>query len=244
MLADGKTMGAIAAELGVHEQNIREQRQKYPEIWNRALDNAMSAMAAVVEAQAGTIDMLADPAAFLAKAEAVKKWSDRIGRPFLPVRDGSLRAFYESYYRPVRLAEVSAAVIQHYEKALRYWAAFTGDPPLKEITAATMATFRDCVRRLRGHKKSSWVYSPATIHAVLSHVQWMLDKAGPPCRGNRDAAGILTIVPWIKLPKRFDHCGPPKIVSAELLSQLYVGLIAAERPRVDGIKPPAWWRAL
>ena len=244
LLADGKTMREIAAGMKVAEQSIREWRKNYAAVWRRAFDNAMAAVAAVVEAQAGTLDVLADPAGFLAKAEAAKKWSDEQGRQFLPVKDGTLRAFFDSYYRPVRLSEVSHDTIQHYERALRYWAAFTGDPPLEKITAATMAMFRDCLKQLRGHAKSAWVYSPATVHGMLVRIQWILDKAGPPGRGNRDAAGILAVVPWIKPPKRFDHVGPPKIVSLELLTQLYDGLVAAELPRLNGFRPSAWWRAL
>lgn len=241
MLAAGKTMRDIAGELDVTDSSLRELRAKYFALWQRALDNAMAAMVEVVQAQAGTVDVLDDPAAYLAKANAASKWAMKNGHEFLPVRAGTLREFYETYYKPVRLTDVCAAHVAYYGYVVRLWALFTGDPPLKDITAATLSTFRECLKKLRGRKPINRA-APSSVRAALKCLQAILDKAGPPERRNRDAAGLIERVPWIKPPSVEQKL--PRIVPVELLNQLYAGLVAADIPRIDGFKPPAWWRAL
>ena len=241
MLADGKTVRQAAAALGMDDSSLGELRAKYPEIWARALDTAMAAMAAVVEAQAGSVEILADPAAYIAKAAAVERWALQAGRQFMPVKSGSLRDFFESYYRPTCLADVTQQSLEGYHLAIRRWALFTGDPPLAEITSATLAFFRTCLEKLPGLTNTG-LMRPCTVRNMLAHIQFILDKAGPPMRGNRDAAGILDRVPWIRPPRVDVEVRPT--VPFEIIDQFYLGLVAAERPKIPGFRPSAWWRAL
>lgn len=241
MLADGETMRAIATDLKIAENTLYEFRSKYPEIWQRAVERAMSALAAVVEAQAGSTEILADPAAFIAKAQSVERWTEKTGRQFMPVKGGTLRSFYESYYRRACMGRVCDAEAKSFERTIRLWAILTGDPPLESITAETLATFRDCIAKLPGKSRTRRA-TAATVLSYMVHLQRILDKAGPPMKGNRDAAGILASVSWIRPPRV--HLREPKIVSAETLNQLYLGLVAAEKPRGFWFRPSAWWRAL
>ncbi len=70
----------------------------------------------------------------------------------------------------------------------------------------------------------------------------MLDKLGPPGRGNRDALGVLDRVPWVQRPRLEEKI--PKTVATELIADCLKAAVAMNWPIIPGIRPPAWWRAL
>lgn len=153
----------------------------------------------------------------------------------------TLTSFFQTYYRSVRLARAGTCTISTFESILRRWTQLTGDPPLTEITVQTLARYQEALAQLPGKRPGSSM-SANRIRSHLRHIQAILDKAGPPGPRNRDAAGLLSQVPWIRPPREeFDE---PRIVSMELVGQVYNAADRAKVPRLDGVSPGAWWRAL
>lgn len=241
--ATGKTRTEIAAELGVKLSMIAEWRKVYRDWWDKAFNRAVEQQAEFINAIKGTeealkhargfIDLRLPVAALIESQKSVPTSS--------PTQDATLSEFYHTYFKPVCLASTGRLQTANYERALRAWYVFTGDPPLKEITASTLAVFRDQAAKPPKSKRLGYI-SVTTVNGYLRWVQAVLDKAGPPMRGQRDAAGILNRVPWIRRPMAEQR--PPRVVAPELLNQLYAGLVAAEAPKINGFKSSAWWRAL
>ena len=151
--------------------------------------------------------------------------------------------FFQGYYLPNQLQAVDAkpCTIEQYRTVLRRWAAVTGDPPLEKITVETLTLFRQFLERCPGNK-GRLKASTHTVRKGLRHVLTVLNKAGPPGPRCRDAAGILPSTPWIRSPKAEDSV--PRTVSPEVLSAVYDAAACMDAPWVEGIKPPAWWKAL
>jgi integrase len=84
--------------------------------------------------------------------------------------------------------------------------------------------------------------SAASVRQIFIHLQAILDKAGPPGRRNRDAAGIIACPPYLKPPRITYKL--PRIVPLDDLRDVYLAAVAMDIPRIPGIKPPAWWQAL
>jgi integrase len=82
----------------------------------------------------------------------------------------------------------------------------------------------------------------ATVRKYLFHIQSILDKAGQPGPRNRDAAGTLESVPWIRPPRT--DLAFPKVIRLELLESVYLAAAGMEYPSFPGIDAPTWWRSL
>lgn len=242
MIADGKQVAETAKALGVTTSTLRECRQRHTELWDKALDRAMQAQAELVRIQAGTNAVLDNPAEFLAKALVVDRWATKKDIELFPKTGATtLTTFYESYFLPVCLSENKPTTNYNYGFAVQRWRLLTGDPPLAEITNATMATFREACKKLTTHRGTRRI-ATGHVRNILRWIQAILDKAGPPSRRNRDAAGILTVAPYAKPPRAVEK--EPKIVRVDVLEQVLLATAGMDVPRFDGIKPPAWWRAL
>ena len=155
--------------------------------------------------------------------------------------DPTLGTFFEDWFIPVRLSDASPDTVTTYRVSVRLWAALTGDPPLKEVTPQMLAFFRDALLQRRGLKPASRT-SPNTVRRIMRDVQIVLDKAGPPCPRNRDAAGKIPSPPWIKPLREVVRC--VQTVGDEQLGWLYTAAIAMDVPRIPGVKPAAWRRSL
>ena len=95
---------------------------------------------------------------------------------------------------------------------------------------------------MRGRSPVSQM-SPHSVRKHLRNIDSVLRKAGPRGHRNRDAAGILSEEPpWIKPPKA--SYSLPKIVALNTLGQACAAAVCMDVPRIDNIKPAAWWRAL
>lgn len=190
----------------------------------------------------GTAAILSDPDRWMEEAEAAERVAVLRGESLLPVSTRpTLTTFFESYYLNVRLHDKSAGAVRNYRTAMMNWRLITGDPPLEEITTATVALFRDAMSNRRGLKPHLRM-SANTVHHKLVLIQSVLDLAGPVDRGHRDAAGILKSIPWLRPPKIV--LKTPREIPGEILQQIYLATANMDVPWVDGIKPPAWWKAL
>lgn len=151
----------------------------------------------------------------------------------------TLRSFYDSHYLPTCVENPATRNVEGYNRAVDLWERLTDDPPLERITAATLSTFKSGLLALEFRGRP---LSPNTVRKHLSHVQWILDAAGPPGPRNRTAAGVLDRVPFTKPPKLRRTYRDP--VSADDLVSFWHALEGARLPRIDGVEPANVWRAL
>ncbi len=172
-----------------------------------------------------------------------------------------LRAFYDRHYAPCFLAGVRPRTFTAYGESLNHWERITPDPPLRGITIETLAGFKAGlveppartagppaeVQRLLfdGIFERELDYRPlakTTANKHLRQVQAILGKAGMPGPRNRDALGILELVPWVK-PYKVPR-PRPRGVKADTLTAIYRAAAVARYPVLKGVVPGNWWKAL
>ena len=242
MLAAGASSKEATAALGVPTSTIRHWQREYADVWAEEYDRAMAAAVIVVRRQAGTEAVMDDPTVFIRKALAAHKWATAKGQPLFEQNGKlSLLSFYQQHYRPVRLVNADARTVEKYDYVLKRWALLSGDPPLDEITGQTLATFLGCLRKIIGRNRVTPL-SVNTTRGYLVHIQAVLDHAGPAGRHNRDALEILDRVPYIRRPP--EELRAVRVVSMPKLSDVLAAAVCMTLPRIPGIRPPDWWRAI
>lgn len=243
LVAQGKTVTETAEALGVRYDHICDWQKRWRETWQLLVNKAAESLAESVRAMAGTDKILDDPDKYMAMAQFVDRWATKKGVELFPIADGvlTLSRFYQEWYVPNRLGDAREKTKLAYNTSVQHWRLLAGDPPVKEITTATISRFRDCLLKMRG-KMRHLPMSPNSVRSYMRHLQTLLDKLGPPGQGNRDALDILTRVPWAKPPHGVDRI--PKTITLQQISDCIMASVAMEVPRIPGVKAPAWWRAL
>ncbi|MGO8748332.1 MAG: tyrosine-type recombinase/integrase [Thermoguttaceae bacterium] len=240
-IAMGKSHEEAARELDLLSTTIKDWQVRYGKLWSEAMNQAMEISTRAVRQLAGNAEILGDPDAYLDHARLYERWTRAKGESLLPKRDATLSHFYATYFTTVCLGETGQKSLRDYEQCVRDWVLVTNDPPLEEISTLTLSQYKKCLQHRRGKDPGSLMAS-ATVRKHLLHIQTILSKAGPPGPRNRDAAGILAAVPWIR-PPRVDLAFP-KIVPLELLASVYLAAAKMEYPSFPGIDAPTWWRSL
>lgn len=242
MLVGGATMQQTAEAVGVRLEGLRAWQDNHRDLWNHEFQRAAAAVAIAVRAKLGTAEVLEDPDGFVRQARACERLLNERGESLFPERtEPTLTTFYRDHYLPVRLAGASPATLASFQTALNRWRFLTGDPPLRDITPKTLALFRDALAKMAGRDGVGRM-SSETIRGYLRHVQCLLDKAGPPGRRNRDAAGILEHAPWVMPPRAIWK--EPQTVTEDQITAVYRAAAFMEFPRVGPYRASAWWRAL
>ena len=265
----GESFKKIGTALGVPEKTAYDWKRRYPEVWGTECDRCinefvsqadsnrlplaaagddrnavMEGLTAMVRMWAGTDAILNDSSVYFSLASRVRKWHDRNGTEMFPANgQQTLATFYRDYYAPLRLADAMPTTKRNHAAILKKWAIITGDPPLLSITSVCLSRFRDCLAAMPG-KKRGVKMKAESIRDHLRVVQTILDKAGPPGRGNRDAANTIPApVPWCKPPQA--DIPLPRIISPRELAAVYGACDVAKYPVARGVIQPAdWWRAL
>ncbi len=190
---------------------------------------------------AGTDAVLDDPAEHIKLATKCEAWAAERGEQLFPNRDWlTVSSFFEKQYKPMRMSDAAEGTHKLYVITVRRWILLTGDPPLAEVSNEMVARYRDALMRMpngRGGK-----LSPNSVRMHMTHLQAILDKAGPSGPRNRDAAGVIDKSPWAKPPRELVRV--PQIVSTEQLEAVYAAADGAMVPGVVGVRPSDWWRAL
>ena len=200
MLAAGETYESVAKQLHVAPAGVHEWRKLHPDLWREEYARAIEAAIVVVCRLAGTAAIAGDPERFIRQAMRCEKWLAKQGEPLFPrPEEVTLTSFYETCCKPNRLTDAVQSTRDQFDGLLRKWRLFTGDPLLQQITIDTLNQLRTCLQKLAGKDRVSRL-SPNTVRTQLKAVQILLDKCGPPGPRNRDAAGLLQKVPWIKPP--------------------------------------------
>lgn len=234
LFALGKTHAEIDKALNLRSFSSQDFGHKYRDLWTAAVDRAMVKVADALREQAGTLAVLDSPRAHLKKGLRAIRWMSDRGQELFP-GDGRMRLteLYRDHYAVVRLADAAKSTLNWHQQVFRHWIAITGNPAIEDLSVSTLALFRDTL--LCTHK-------PNTVWGYLAFIQGVLDRAGPPEPRRRDCLGILTRVPWVKPPKKLFH--QRKAASPEEVERLYLACDQLRVPRVGGLKPAAWWRAL
>jgi integrase/DNA-binding CsgD family transcriptional regulator len=242
LTAAGRVNAEIATELDLLPRSIQHLQRHYPETWSDEMNAAMGTAVTIVSRLIGTKEATENPDRFLRQAKVCERWMKASGQNLLAAKNSlTIRSFYETYYSPVCLRDAAKTTVQAYQETVSMWELLTADPPLADITALTLTDFRKALEKLRGKKRGQMI-RPATVAKHLGYIQFILDKAGPPGRRNRDAAGILPQTPWIKPPRAKEIF--PRTVSDQYIDAVYRAAVAMDVPVIDGIRPAAWWRAL
>lgn len=159
----------------------------------------------------------------------------------------TLREFFWNHYVPHRMETVSTRNMETYQVAIRRWETLTENPPIQEITSSVLCDFKSqLTTRTFSRRKDGMAgrrLSQNTVAKLLSHVQWILDQAGP--RGPRhlrSAASLLSTVPYTRPPRT--RRSYKQMVPSESILALYGVCGRARLPVVEGVSPPNLWRAL
>lgn len=154
----------------------------------------------------------------------------------------TLGGFYTDFARPCVLVAGGAAPanLAQYDESLRLWQHYTGDPPLPEIDDFACAAFVEALsaRVWRGRR-----VKPATVRKHCVAVGAILKLAGPRSPQNPAGQGLIDQVPYLPRP-RAEEDFPARDLSLEEIEQWLAGCQAATGPKIPGVEPAAWWRAL
>ena len=110
----------IAAALHVTATTIHSWQANYAELWNQEYDRAMEAAILLIRSQAGTDQVLNDPADYIRRARLCERWARQNDREMFPRTDATtLSSFFETHYIPNRLADGSKETIKIYRDTVR-----------------------------------------------------------------------------------------------------------------------------
>ncbi|NQT13717.1 MAG: tyrosine-type recombinase/integrase [Planctomycetes bacterium] len=241
LFAKGHTYDEIATELDISTTIIVDWRKRHAKVWDFAYNLAMETAVTVARAWAGTDLVLTDPDHYQRMAGQAERWLEQKGEALFSAEGVTLSSFWHDYYLPNCVVDPSPGYLQHADAYLLKWRIFTGDPPLADITNGLLARHRDALAKLRGEKPGTRT-TARTVSNHLRFIQRLLDKAGPPGPRNRDAADILTRVPYARPPKVPSKA--PKIVAPDVVSLVYTTAGRMDTPKIPGIKPADWWQSL
>lgn len=156
----------------------------------------------------------------------------------------TLGEFYEAYVLPIcRQAKgADSKTIAVDRTALRYWGQFTRDPSLDDLDEYDCADFTERHAELPG--RAGKLCSPNTIRKHCTHLQYILDRAGPRSRRVRTAARLIAEPPGFDRPRLRTKAHPEVIPLEEIAAWLQACRFAAAPNGLPRISPAEWWRAL
>lgn len=185
--------------------------------------------------------------------DALRCWDATVGqdalRIFAAVRspdvgthglsaDITLGELYERYVKPVYFVTSDAAP-RHVEavgESVKFWIAFTGDPPLVSINVWHARNFVVGLKSRPGRKYATM--SNNTVRKHCGAIQAILDLCGPASRDNREGLGLLDSVPFVPRPPR-EEKPAEDCYTLEELRRLVENADAARQPRKIGGRPIA-----
>ncbi|MFZ5832952.1 MAG: tyrosine-type recombinase/integrase [Planctomycetota bacterium] len=157
----------------------------------------------------------------------------------------TLTRFYESWVLPRfrNLRGCSQETIEQDRDSLRLWAQYTGDPTLAEIGEATCELFVESLT-LRCRPGTTQPISPNTIRKHCTHLQLMLDLAGPKTRRHRKTARLLADPPYLERPAARSKSPRDAFTFEEICTWLAGCELATDCRNTGTIPAAAWHRAL
>lgn len=173
-----------------------------------------------------------------------------------PARPLTLKQFFHAWFIPRYLrpgGSTKKQTLAEYRSIVNLWAELTGDPPLAKIRSRTLSEFVEA-DLLRPGKEPDATISPNTVRKHCTHLQMVLNLAGPRCRDYPDAAKLYGLFgsdrygrprqpPLFRKPPERDKL-PTDAFTLDEVCQWLAVCDQATRPRVSSCRPPAWWRSL
>jgi len=132
-----------------------------------------------------------------------------------------------------------------YVTSLDYWALFTGDPPIYNITKRTCSQFLRRLAALPGQKPDTTL-AANTIRKHWINIQRLLEWTGPHSRQTPQGTGLVDNPPWLQAPPK-DYPGPKPGFSLDEIWDWLRKLPEIEPrrlPKMAQFDPVTWWRAL
>jgi integrase len=251
MKARGATFVEIAKHFKRSPESIRTWLKRHRALWEAAQDGALEKAAAEVATLAGSKAILGVPTKFMKAAEQADNWMrEREGEPLFPDpaigdltvgADMTVPQFVLAYLIPNCLQDASAETRRLYVRVANKFALVMGNPRLRDISLEMLTLYRETLTKMIGRGKKKPL-SINTVRMYLENLRIILDRAGPPGPRRRDAAGYLKIVPWVRLPR--EKLGEPRVITDEVLARCYAVADKMLVPKLKGVSPGAWWRAL
>lgn len=154
------------------------------------------------------------------------------------VRLKTLSEFYETFVLPSirRPRRQPEETIAQDRVALNHWKRLTGDPPLDRITPELCACFMTALAN-EGKKAN-------TLRKIAVHLQFILDFAGPPDRHHRNAAKILTEVPYIERPPAVADEPEPAFTMGEIELLIEASKNCGHSSKIPFQDQKLWWASL
>ncbi|WP_254512893.1 site-specific integrase [Anatilimnocola floriformis] len=150
------------------------------------------------------------------------------------------RCFTPLWIQPQALTDSTSTL---YLDALGYWKKLVNDPPIGEITDYTTALFTSELLKQPGRK--SEFMSIGTVRKHCTQIDKLLAFTGPKTRDKqgRKNLGLLDLPPMVDKPQADDD--PPNgDFSLDEVQRLFAAADKMTTPRIEGVTPAAWWRAL
>jgi len=162
-------------------------------------------------------------------------------------RGMTLPDFYAAYVLPIVRRLSSPKTIEQDRNALRRWAELTPNPALDAIDDALAADFVDALAARTTRRGT--IISPNTVRKTCTHLQLILDCAGPKTRRRRRTAQLLDAarVPYFERPPE-SHEEPSDIYTLDEIGLWLDACSTARRsmslPWFNAARSARWWRAL
>lgn len=155
----------------------------------------------------------------------------------------SLGQFYETAFCRFFLEPRGAQpnTFKEYETTLTYWAAATGDPPLRSLTALHTSEFTAYVRQLPGLHGGE--ISPNTVRKHAAQLQTILDFAGPPSRTMRNAQNLIGPL-YVERPRQREKPPTDGYTLPELADLLAATPSVTTPAYLEPRDRPTYWRTL
>ncbi|MDR2116029.1 MAG: tyrosine-type recombinase/integrase [Planctomycetaceae bacterium] len=143
--------------------------------------------------------------------------------------------FFEQEYVPTYLTDDVVETIKCYRTSIKKLKELCDDPTIYEVNLYGT----DFVRKLRNEGLQN-----VTIAKHCRHLNSIFLKLGPPGYRNRDAKGLLTYIPYFKLPKV--KLSPPRVFEDENFQSLF-NAFGCEKDYPRYLLPekrPLFWQAI
>ena len=162
----------------------------------------------------------------------------------------TIRQAYDTFVRPER-DPVSSATATQYQSALNLWERYSGNPPVCQITRATIMGFRQRLidtpiiytkLKQKSVPKITKHRSPATINRIMRELHVVVSPMWPADRVNPSGLGLMEFFKWPKVLVCVRQ--PPRVYEHEELDRLYLNADAV-RPvdgRRSGMHETRLWR--
>lgn len=153
----------------------------------------------------------------------------------------TLRDFLREWFSPIVLRgekDADLKTVYEYKRSVEWWADITGDPPLDDIDAFTLAEFQAGLRAATWRRGPAAPARPLAEHTIAKHlksVRTILGRVGPTVDPRYPTAGLLSDVPYLRIrsPRRLSP-GPTFALSEAR------AIVAAARRLSDRVERGRW----